>query len=151
MKSKILIENLLNEIGEANVKPYFYKLISKRKDKISYGFKTNLGTEYIVDFELEELVVPTAEMTFYIKKQSQEKNYEEISNKGELFKVMSTIANITKTFIQQNKNIESIFIKGAKDKKLSNQRTKLYQNYIQKNLPSNCDYKVIGDSILISC
>jgi len=126
--------DLLKEIGDATARPYEWQNIRDDKDSIEYEFKTDSDLRYILeimpqedeelrDSAIVEFGITTGEHNYF-------KDFEIITNEGELYKVMSTVVAILKDFIKKHKEIKHlVFI-------TENIRTNLYIHYIKKQLPN---------------
>lgn len=80
-------------------------------------------------------------------------DYAKMSGMNELYQLMSTITEIIKQFIKENK-VDLIYysgVKGKKDKDDVSRRAKLYQEYLKKNIKTfdNATYEAKGDSTVI--
>ena len=144
----IKLTNILLEIGEGTAKPYKYKLTRTESDPDFgdyfrlYEFVTDLGTHYEVMFEIEEDFSKDEPWEFMnIEFGVNEKDgggvsYKVETNKGELFRVMATIVEITKEILKERKNIKTLTFSGAKKDEDDNRRNKLYMAYIKKHIPN---------------
>ena len=129
-----------NEIGDASLQPYPFtskQMTWMGEWRILFDFTTDKDIEYTA--ALLENYPPDKkeyEFTFYPKGG----NFKDIVNKGELFKVMSTIVAILKDGINQLNDRggwNKIKFSPSKSFKGDERRANLYQSYIAKNLPSN--------------
>lgn len=147
----IKLKNILLEIGEGTAKPYKYKLTRTESDPDFgdyfrlYEFVTDLGTHYEVMFEIEEDFSKDEPWEFMnIEFGVDEKDgggvdYKVETNKGEVFRVMATIVDITKKILKKRKNIKTLTFTGAKTKKGSKddqRRNNLYMAYIRRHIPN---------------
>lgn len=140
----------INEVGEGTSKPYSYDT----DDDYYYNFTTDEDTEYEVEITPryithntlpqipEEKALSMSLVSFTANSDYGQSN---IINKGEMFRVMSTIIQIVKDNISNNPEIGGIYF-APTTKKISqnentdlsgNQRYKLYQAYIQKAIPNS--------------
>ena len=129
----IKLINILNEIGEGTANSYPYNLKSNISANAIYTFTTESSIAYRVTLNK---INNSVEIDFLVE--SGEELYPE-TNKGELFKVMSTIVKITLDYINDNPDIEYIrYDPKAKDVSNSskNQRDALYRKYIEKYIPN---------------
>jgi cytidyltransferase-like protein len=144
-----LVFEQINEVGEGNLIPYdtSSRNLKSGKDKLIY-FTTDSGEEYTLSLNLE----PSKEgyfvgVDFGV---SGEKEHRE-TNKGELYKVLSTIVNEIKIYIEDNPKVKGIYYK-PKDKSGenldSNQRDKLYKAFISKQIPGTKFESFFDGSIL---
>ena len=147
----IKLKNILLEIGEGTAKPYKYKLTRTESDPDFgdyfrlYEFVTDLGTHYEVMFEIEEDFSKDEPWEFMnIEFGVDEKDgggvdYKVETNRGEVFRVMATIVDITKKILKKRKNIKTLTFTGAKTKKGSKddqRRNNLYMAYIRRHIPN---------------
>ena len=132
----------INEVGEASAQPYEYKLNAQTYYKVEYTFITDSGLDYIVKFGLDNDV---ADVVFLTKQsldiaqilRSGGKNvFLQTFNKGELFKVMATITNIVKEFLEKYTDIKMLVISPTKEDDTDNRRAKLYSAFIKKSIDS---------------
>jgi len=127
-------EDKINEIGDMSSKSYSFKNITATK----YSFFTDSGLEYIVEFEIDE---PYARVDFYIKNSKSDNIWKEKINRGEIFRVMSTITNIVNKFLNESPKIDVLVIEPSKQDIDDNRRYNLYMAFIQKNI-SPVEYKI---------
>jgi len=144
----------VNEIGldSEKMKPYRFTTVEDGEDRRVYSFKTDSGLDYMV--ELEEEVDDDLGMVLYINFGVFDKddvgagsNQNVVTNKGEQYRVMNTIAAIVKEDLAINSYIKYITFNPAKRKLPnpisgkerdidSNSRAKLYMKYIIGRLPN---------------
>lgn len=140
MKHIKLFEELINEIGDAGAKPYKHKLQLKNKFREYHEFETDLGTKYEVALDFHEDMSKEGEWTvltisFGIIDKEGYLNNVVVTNKGEMFRVMATIVDLTKNVIKKNKNIKSLEFTGSKNKGDNDRRrNNIYMAYIKKHL-----------------
>ena len=157
----IKLTNILLEIGEGTAKPYKYKL-TRRESTPGFGdyfrlyeFVTDLGTHYEVMFEIEEDFSKDEPWEFMnIEFGVDEKDgggvsYKVETNKGELFRVMATIVDITKSILKERKNIKQLTFTGSKKDEDDNRRNKLYMAYIKKHIPNVKNVEVDGSEVKV--
>ena len=144
----IKLTNILLEIGEGTAKPYKYKLTRTESDPDFgdyfrlYEFVTDLDTHYEVSFTIEEDYSKDEAWEFMnIEFGVDEKDgggvsYKVETNKGEVFRVMATIVDITKKILKERKNIKTLTFTGSKEDDDDNRRNKLYMAYIRKHIPN---------------
>ena len=135
MKHVKLFEELINEIGDAGAKPYKWRRMDRRYDTY-YIFTTDSGLEYQVMTELGSGDTLTVEYGVEVitKQGNKSIDYELVTNRGELFRIMATIVDIVKTFMKKNSGVEYIEFEGSKNKAGDQRRNKLYMQYIKKHL-----------------
>jgi hypothetical protein len=157
----IKLKNILLEIGEGTAKPYKYKLTRTESDPDFgdyfrlYEFVTDLGTHYEVMFEIEEDYSKDEPWEFMnIEFGVDEKDgggvsYKVETNKGEVFRVMATIVDITKSILKERKNIKQLTFSGSKKDEDDNRRNNLYMAYIKKHVPNIKNVEVDGSEIKV--
>jgi hypothetical protein len=157
----IKLKNILLEIGEGTAKPYKYKLTRTESDPDFgdyfrlYEFVTDLGTHYEVMFEIEEDYSKDEPWEFMnIEFGVDEKDgggvsYKVETNKGEVFRVMATIVDITKSILKERKNIKQLTFSGSKKNEDDNRRNNLYMAYIKKHVPNIKNVEVDGSEIKV--
>lgn len=145
--------DLLREVGEAMVKPYDWDDYWDEEDYKEYGFQTDSGLNYKLEIEVLEgdEERDSAKVAFGIVEEDGSDyftDYESVPTKGELYKVMATVVDILKDFIDNNKQVKYIYFKTNKlgkdlDKDQSS-RLNLYKRYIQTHLSNaNIDTEVV--------
>ena len=157
----IKLTNILLEIGEGTAKPYKYKLTRTESDPDFgdyfrlYEFVTDLGTHYEVTFEIEEDFSKDEPWEFMnIEFGVDEKDgggvsYKVETNKGEVFRVMATIVDITKKILKERENIKQLTFTGSKKDEDDNRRNNLYMAYIKKHVPNIKNVEVDGSEIKV--
>ena len=157
----IKLKNILLEIGEGTAKPYKYKLTRTESDPDFgdyfrlYEFVTDLGTHYEVMFEIEEDYSKDEPWEFMnIEFGVDEKDgggvsYKVETNRGEVFRVMATIVDITKSILKERKNIKQLTFSGSKKDEDDNRRNNLYMAYIKKHVPNIKNVEVDGSEIKV--
>jgi hypothetical protein len=129
----------INEVGEASAQPYEYKLNAETYYKVVYTFITDSGLDYIVKFELDNDVADVVfrtEQSLDISRSGRKNVFLQTFNKGELFKVMATITNIVKEFLEKYTDIKTLVISPSKEDDTDNRRAKLYSAFIKKSIDS---------------
>ena len=142
----------INEVGDATQKPYNWnRTVSKDPDDgliegVDYRFTTDLHTNYVAFFQM------VGPMEYEFGFNIPGGNQAQVSNKGELFRVMATMVAIMKDFMDLMGNDWSeISFSGSKDPSRfdDNRRDKLYMAYIKKNLPSSVNVSVDDDDMTV--
>ena len=133
----------LDEIGGKDEKmpPYTFKTAYDGEDHRTYVFKTPSGLDYQVDLgEIEDEeygMVLNIEFGVTDEEELTGPIQNLVTNKGELYRVMNTIAAIIREDLAINSYIKYITFNPAKrDKDVdSNAREKLYMKYILGRIP----------------
>ena len=129
----------INEVGEASAQPYKHKLNAQTYYEVEYTFTTDSGLDYIVEFDLEGNmadVVFLTKQSFDIARSGGKNVFLQTFSKGELFKVMATITNIVKEFLEKYTDIKTLVISPTKEDDTDNRRAKLYSAFIKKSIDS---------------
>jgi hypothetical protein len=139
MKHVKLFEELINEIGDASAKPYKHKLQQKNDFREYHEFETDLGTPYEVTFDFDEDMTKKEEWTVvdisFGTIEDGNLNNVVVTNRGEMFRVMATIVDMTKKVLKKNKNIKSLSFTGSKNRGDNDKRrNNFYMAYIKKHL-----------------
>jgi hypothetical protein len=136
------------------MKPYRFSTVEDGEDLRIYSFKTDSGLNYVVELEEEEN--DEYGMVLYInfgvvdeEDITMGSNQNVVTNKGEQYRVMNTIAAIVKEDLTINSYIKYIAFDASKRKLpnpisgkerdadiSSNARAKLYIKYIKGRLPN---------------
>ena len=135
MKHLKLFEELINEIGDAGAKPYKWRRMDRRYDTY-YLFTTDSGLEYQVMTELGSGDTLTVEYGVEVitKQGNKSIDYELVTNRGELFRIMATVVDVVQEFMKKNPEVKYIEFEGSKNKAGDQRRNKLYMQYIKKHL-----------------
>jgi hypothetical protein len=129
----------VNEVGESSAQPYKHKLNTEKYYEVEYTFTTDSGLDYIVQFDLDDDmadVVFLTKQSFDIARSGGKNVFLQTFSKGELFKVMATITNIVKEFLEKYTDIKTLVISPTKEDDTDNRRAKLYSAFIKKNIDS---------------
>lgn len=149
----IRLIDLLKEVGEG-VTPYTFKQIKNTQLLVAYAFTTKTNDQYIVKFNSSYSDPNDYKLSFYPGTSTSEKAEDDkidiIVNKGELHKILSTVVSVIKSFISKNKNASSISWVGVDSNKkgAGDQRNRLYNAYLQKNINQFPNWKIILGSIV---
>ena len=149
------IENL-NEVGEANLKPYKWEEVDAEGYYVYTRFVTDSETQYDVDIkstiyfpagQMESR--PALEIEFTAKPKGAEGSSAKIVvNKGEMYRVMATIVDIIKKYLKKSKAQAIIYSpsKKSSEENFGTQRDNLYRAFISKAIPG-VKFKQSGDFI----
>jgi len=134
----------LNEVGEANLKPYKWKEVDRESYFVYTRFVTDSETQYDVDLKSTNYVdddlnnLRALGIEFSAKLKGDEGSSAKIVvNKGEMYRVMSTIADIIKTYIKKSKAQAILYSPSKKsdEEDFGTQRDNLYRAFISKAFP----------------
>ena len=155
-ESLITPSAFVNEVGEANLKPYKWEEVDREGYYVYTRFTTDSETQYDVDIrstmffpagQMESL--PALEIEFTAKPKGAEGSSAKIVvNKGEMYRVMATIVNIIKKYIKKSKAQAIIYSPSKKsdEENFGTQRDNLYRAFISKVFPGTT-FKQSGDFI----
>ena len=137
-------EEIVTEIGDSSIKPYKWEEVDRETRFIYVRFTTDKGTEYEVDLESIEYPDPNDDdmnvdamgIEFMAKTKGADGYSSKITtNEGDIFKVMSTVADIIKKYLKKRifKDVEYLIYSPSKkpDQGSSkNQRDMVYRKFI---------------------
>ncbi len=153
--------SFVNEVGEANLKPYKWKEVDREGYFVYTRFITDNETQYDVNLETTYIKDPSdflndesnpikaLEISFGAKPKGAEGSSDKIVvNKGEMYKVMSTITDIVKHYIKKFKSQAVTYSPAKKgNEDFGTQRDSLYKAFISKALPG-VKFKQNGEYII---
>lgn len=137
----------LTEVGEANLKPYKWEEVDQDGHTTYITFITPSETKYYVDLsyaeiddpEDEDMAMEAMSVEFSAKPKGADGSSSKIVvNKGEMYTVMSTIADIIKHYLRKSRgDIKAILYSPSKkgNEDFGSQRDNLYKAFISKALP----------------
>ena len=142
-------EEIVMEIGDSSIKPYKWEEVDRETRFIYVRFTTDKGTEYEVDLESIEYPDPNDDdmnvdamgIEFMAKTKGADGYSSKITtNEGDIFKVMSTVADIIKKYLKKRifKDVEYLIYSPSKkpDQGSSkNQRDMVYRKFIAHEFP----------------
>ena len=140
----IKLRSILKEIGEATTNPYKWKKASTKEDTVFFTFTTDQGTSYKValenyvyeDFHEDNKEYPAIEVSFGIKEKGAYSTTT-VTNKGEMYRVMSTVVDIIKDYLKRNDIIKAIIYEPLKKEgEKGFKRNDLYMAFIKKQIPT---------------
>jgi len=167
MKLLPLIKEIISEVGEGTAKPYNYTsergIQRGQQDNAAYdtaSFTTEDGDRYEVQLNAywddnywAKEVGNHFTIDFYLKDGSMGfADADTVVNKGRLFRVMATIVQIAKEFMDlvdyKENYIDQLIVSPSKtDGAFDDRRANLYMAYIKKHLPiKSINYD--GDEII---
>ena len=149
--------DILKEIGDAtSAVPYTQTDSEKSKYEIVEKYEFEIGEDtYVVTMFVSDIdtTLPSKEgykkgstglqIMFGLKTDKYQGGDTARTNKGDQYTVMSTVTTILKDYIAKHPELVEISYEPVKKSADDQAREKLYQVYIQKNLP---DWKYTKDS-----
>jgi len=135
--------SFVNEIGEASLKPYKWEETDREGYFVYTSFTTDSETQYYVDLETTTYLDDDSNLlkALGIEFSAKPKGFEGSSskivvNKGEMYRVMSTIADIVKKYIKKFKAQAVMYSPSKKgNEDFGTQRDNLYKAFISKAFP----------------
>lgn len=120
-----------------------------------YQFTTQHGVEYEVRFGRKKENILHAVVVFGVLNDEYEGEEYVLTNKGDVFQVMTTIAAIIKMYMKEHPNMRTFEFTGIlsefDDERYPSQRTKLYMRYIPRIFPmDDWTTTIEGNRILAS-
>jgi hypothetical protein len=152
-----IVSPVIREVGEANLKPYKWEEVDREGYYVYTRFITNSETQYDVD--LETMTYTPKDSTSGIKaigvefsaklKDAEGSSAKIVVNKGEMYKVMSTIVDIVKKYIKKFKAQAIIYSpsKKSSEEDFGTQRDQLYKAFITKAIPG-VKFEQKGDMVV---
>lgn len=142
----------ISEVGESNITPYTFIFDDIGFTNKEYRFTTEDNDDYIVDVINLDDTKKIWEMGFGVEGHTHDNekfNYEVITNRGRLFKIMSTIVKIAYDFIERYSPNVLYFKPSKTEGEQDNRRFNLYMQYVKKNMRSDYFAHQYGDYIVI--
>lgn len=136
MKHVKLFEELINEIGDGGAKKYKTVFREEKEDYEIHDFKTETQ-DYQVYFDFQEDYTKEEVSKEMVIEFSVKGGYDShtVTNKGEMYRVMATIVDLSKKIMKRRKNIDVISFTGSKNKGSNDRRrNNLYMAYLKKHL-----------------
>jgi hypothetical protein len=137
-------EPLLKEIGEGTT-PYNWTGPEDDFGYVNYFFTTEDNDYYNVIFTggVHEDIEDSWSINFFVKNDTDIETWNSgtVTNKGRQFKVISTIMDIIKNFIEEYPANIISFTGSDKEDSETNQRDLLYQAYVKKNIHKFPEWK----------
>ena len=132
-KTEYLNQKLsIPEVGEANAEPYNWEKVNDD----TYSFTTEQDLKYIVELLPYEDHEDKITVDFGIDQDGDISHPE--TNAKDLFKVMSTIVDIIKNYVETHSNVNTIIFssiaKSGEIKRGETQRDRLYKTFFKKQL-----------------
>jgi hypothetical protein len=106
------VTSVVTEVGEANLKPYKWQEVDREGYSIYVRFETESETTYSVDLSTDKYKdTPVFLVEFSAKtKEHQGSSSRVVVNKGEMYRVMSTLTDIIKTYLKNLKKLKVSYI-----------------------------------------
>ena len=120
-------------LGNRSLPAYNFKLIYATDHKIKHEFKTESGLEYEAVWILDRNNNNECwlDLSFWTK---SKKSYTEITNRGELYRVMSTVIDIFEQVYSNHPDISHWIITPQEEyDKMHPKKYKMYLHYLKKN------------------
>ena len=131
-----------------------YKIIPPAiKSGTIYSFTTDNGVHYEVRFGRKQDNILNATIVFGVTNEEYEGEEYSITNKGEVYRVMSTIVEVVRLYRAEHPNVNSFEFTGEQSEKEKiknkNVRLKLYSRYIPMVFGKNWKTIITDDKTLI--
>lgn len=137
--------NSISEVGEGTVGGYPFKFDNVSYNEVNYNFDTE-DDEYVVVITNVDVHSGVWEMQFGTVGGTP----NDVTNRGKIFNVMSTILQITNDFIDRLKpNVLRFKPEKDPEREDDKRRFKLYMEYIKKNMKPDYFVFEYGDYIVI--
>ncbi len=117
-------------------------------------FTTDSGVEYEVRFARKKNNILHASIVFGVLNEEYDGEEYALTNKGEVFKVMNTIAEICRYYIKEHPNINSYEFVGEptpnEDENKTTKRLRLYERYLPSIYGTDWIFNIKGNKALIT-
>lgn len=118
-----------------------------------YQFTTKFGVEYEVRFGRKKENILHSVVVFGVLNDEYDGEEYVVTNKGDAFRVMTTISEVIKTYLGQHPNMQTVEFTGIlreeDDSDNTSQRTKLYLRFLPRVFDSEkWNTKIEGNRIL---
>jgi len=133
------VKKILQEIGDSSAGAYEFDYYGDMGHARVYGFETP-SYPYTVELAPDDLENNILDVRFFVtdEEDPDEEKDDIVTNKGELFRVMATVAKIIKQDLQDNPEIDTLTFSPAlkKSENLPNSsRLNLYLKFIKHEYP----------------
>jgi hypothetical protein len=146
LKESFELQEEITEVGEANLSPYKWEEVNKNSWVTFIEFTTESETKYkvnltnveIVDPEGGDINIKAIDIEFFAKpKGAEDSSSKIVVNKGEIYRVMSTLTSIIKHYIKEIEAQAIIYSPSKKsdEEDFGTQRDNLYKAFISKAIP----------------
>lgn len=137
--------NSISEVGEGTVVGYPFKFDNVSNNEVNYNFDTE-DDEYVVIVTNVDIHSGVWEMQFGTVGGTP----QDVTNRGKIFNVMSTILEITEDFINKFKpNVLRFKPEKDPERVVDKRRFNIYMEYIKKNMKPEYFVYEYGDYIVI--
>lgn len=126
---EFISESALYEVGEASVDPVPWELTYDRRDEAVYTFYEGSDI-YQVHIGKKSI----NEITFYFDCNGDRDNS---TNKGNQFKIMSTVISILKDYLDKNIDVNKFSFVPSIEYDYDERRFNFYKSYIKKKFPNS--------------
>ena len=133
----IKVKTGINEIGEATLTPYKYKIAKEEGDKIRYEFTTDSNLQYEINIAQLSIINKPTKKRLAVAFKQQGSSYDDITNKNEQYKIMATVVAAVKEYLEKVPRAIEISFEPAKADEGDMRRANLYKAYINKQLPGS--------------
>ncbi len=117
-----------------------------------YGFVTDNDIEYEVRFALKKENILHVIIAFGVLNEEFEDDEYALTNKGDIFQVMSTIVSIVKIYFSEHQYVRKFEFTGVSkaDEVGTSQRSLLYTRYLPKIFNDNWTVTKEGNKFLVT-
>lgn len=119
-----------------------------------YLFTTDFGVRYEVRFGRKQDNFLWATIVFGVLNEEYEGEEYVVTNKGDVYRVMATISDIVKMYMEQHPNIHTYEFCGEPNKNTPSDelttRTKLYIRYLDYIFGQGWEREIIGNRVIVT-
>lgn len=132
-----------------------YKIIPPAiKSGTVYCFATDSGMEYEVRFARKKDDMLSACIAFGVSNDEFDGEEYVTTNKGEVYRVMTTVVEIVKMFIEEHQNVSSFEFYGEptskEDEDHASKRLNLYSRYFQSAFADEWKFEISGNRMFVT-
>jgi len=119
----------------------------------TYLFTTDSGLEYEVRFARKKDNILHATVAFGVLNDEFGGEEYSVTNRGEVFKVMSTMVEVVKIYLREHPNLHTVEFTGEpkedENSEMPTQRLLLYKRYLKTIFGDNWTFQLQGNRMLV--
>jgi len=124
------------------------------KSGSTYKFDTDSGVEYEVRFARKKNNLLHTSIAFGVLNDEYEGEEYALTNRGEAYRVMTTIVIIVKTYMEHHPNVKIYEFVGEptaqEHDEFPAKRLNLYNRYLRKMFDNSWEFNLVGNKMVIS-
>lgn len=119
----------------------------------TYLFNTDTGLEYEVRFARKKDNILHATVAFGVLNDEFGGEEYSVTNRGEVFRVMSTLVEVVKIYLKEHPNLHTVEFTGEpkedENSEMPTQRLLLYKRYLKTIFGENWNFILQGNRMLV--